>query len=391
MGRPATVIILSEPEKAELLRRVKQRKGAQDACVRAGIILACAEGESGNSIAQRLNVSKDVVSRWRTRFSKWGLIGLNDEHRSGRPRTISDEQVQKVVDQVLKSKPENASHWSTRQMSRETGISPASVMRIWHAFGIKPHLEKTFKLSTDPLFVDKVQDIVGLYLNPPERALVLCVDEKSQIQALNRTQPGLPLAPGNPATRTHDYKRHGTTSLFAALDVATGEVIGRLKRQHRSVEFLSFLKEVDASVPSDVPIHLIMDNYATHKTDKVKAWLAARPRYSIHFTPTSASWMNLVERFFSTLSEKWIKRQAHVSVKDLEASIEHYLETYNQNPKPFRWHKKADEILGSVARAAKALGKYFYLLLEKHHTRFCTKSIAAYKQRRLQASVTMAA
>ncbi|MBX6543725.1 IS630-like element ISPsy1 family transposase, partial [Pseudomonas syringae pv. tomato] len=289
---------------------------------------------------------KDVVSRWRTRFSKWGLVGLNDEHRSGRPRTISDEQVQKVVDQVLKGKPEDASHWSTRQMSRETGISPASVMRIWHAFGIKPHLEKTFKLSTDPLFVDKVQDIVGLYLNPPDRALVLCVDEKSQIQALNRTQPGLPLAPGNPATRTHDYKRHGTTSLFAALDVATGEVIGRLKRQHRSVEFLSFLKEVDASLPADVPIHLIMDNYATHKTDKVKAWLAAHPRYSIHFTPTSASWMNLVERFFSTLSEKWIKRQAHISVKDLEASIEYYLETYNQNPKPFRWHKKADEILG---------------------------------------------
>ncbi|MBX6913434.1 IS630-like element ISPsy1 family transposase, partial [Pseudomonas syringae group genomosp. 3] len=282
----------------------------------------------------------------RTRFSKWGLVGLNDEHRSGRPRTISDEQVQKVVDQVLKGKPEDASHWSTRQMSRETGISPASVMRIWHAFGIKPHLEKTFKLSTDPLFVDKVQDIVGLYLNPPDRALVLCVDEKSQIQALNRTQPGLPLAPGNPATRTHDYKRHGTTSLFAALDVATGEVIGRLKRQHRSVEFLSFLKEVDASLPADVPIHLIMDNYATHKTDKVKAWLAAHPRYSIHFTPTSASWMNLVERFFSTLSEKWIKRQAHISVKDLEASIEYYLETYNQNPKPFRWHKKADEILG---------------------------------------------
>ncbi len=242
-------------------------------------------------------------------------------------------------------------------MSRETGISPASVMRIWHAFGIKPHLEKTFKLSTDPLFVDKVQDIVGLYLNPPDRALVLCIDEKSQIQALNRTQPGLPLAPGNPATRTHDYKRHGTTSLFAALDVATGEVIGRLKRQHRSIEFLSFLKEVDASVPADVPIHLIMDNYATHKTDKVKAWLAARPRYSIHFTLTSASWMNLVERFFLTLSEKWIKRQAHISVKDLESSIEYYLETYNQNPKPFRWHKKADEILGSVARAAKALGK----------------------------------
>lgn len=357
MSRPATVITLSETEHAELLRRVKLRKGAQDACLRAEIILACAAGQSGNDIAKRLGTSKDVVSRWRQRFSKLGLLGLNDEPRSGRPRTISDEQVQQVVNQVLKGKPDDSSHWSTRRMSRETGLSPASIMRIWHAFGIKPHLEKTFKLSTDPLFVDKVHDIVGLYLNPPERALVLCVDEKSQIQALNRTHPGLPLSPGNPATRTHDYKRHGTTSLFAALDVATGEVIGRLKRQHRSTEFLAFLREIDASVPAEMPIHLIMDNYATHKTDKVRAWLAARPRYNIHFTPTSASWLNLVERFFATLSEKWIKRQAHVSVKDLEASIEHYLQTYNQNPKPFRWHKKAEDILASVARAARALGE----------------------------------
>lgn len=356
MGRPATVITLSETERAELLRRIKLRKGAQDASLRAQIILASAAGESGNDIALRLGTSKDVVARWRQRVSKLGLLVLNDEARSGRPRTISDEQVQQVVNQVLQGKPDDSSHWSTRRMSRETGLSPASIMRIWHAFGIKPHLEKTFKLSTDPLFVDKVHDIVGLYLNPPERALVLCVDEKSQIQALNRTQPGLPLSPGNPATRTHDYKRHGTTSLFAALDVATGEVIGRLKRQHRSTEFLAFLKEIDASVPDDMPIHLILDNYATHKTDKVRAWLAARPRYNIHFTPTSASWLNLVERFFSTLSEKWIKRQAHVSVKDLEASIEHYLETYNQNPKPFRWHKKAEDILASVARAARALG-----------------------------------
>ncbi|MBO0368800.1 IS630 family transposase [Pseudomonas putida] len=356
MGRPATVITLSETERAELLRRIKLRKGAQDASLRAQIILASAAGESGNDIALRLGTSKDVVARWRQRVSKLGLLVLNDEPRSGRPRTISDEQVQQVVNQVLQGKPDDSSHWSTRRMSRETGLSPASIMRIWHAFGIKPHLEKTFKLSTDPLFVDKVHDIVGLYLNPPERALVLCVDEKSQIQALNRTQPGLPLSPGNPATRTHDYKRHGTTSLFAALDVATGEVIGRLKRQHRSTEFLAFLKEIDASVPDDMPIHLILDNYATHKTDKVRAWLAARPRYNIHFTPTSASWLNLVERFFSTLSEKWIKRQAHVSVKDLEASIEHYLETYNQNPKPFRWHKKAEDILASVARAARALG-----------------------------------
>lgn len=217
-------------------------------------------------------------------------------------------------------------------MSQATGVSPTSVMRIWHDFGLKPHLEKTFKLSTDPAFVDKVHDIVGLYLNPPDKALVLCVDEKSQIQALNRTQPGWPLA----VTRTHDYKRHGTTSLFAALTIATGEVIGRLKRRHRSTEFLALLKEVDATVPKDMSVHLVMDNYATHKTDKVKAWLAAHPRYQVHFTPTSASWLNLVERFFSTLSEKWIKRQAHTNVRDLELSIEYYLATYHQNPRSFR-------------------------------------------------------
>lgn len=262
---------------------------------------------SGNDIAKRLGTSKDVVSRWRQRFSKLGLLGLNDEPRSDRPRTISDEQVQQVVNQVLQVKPDDSSHWSTRRMSRDTSLSPASVMRIWHAFGIKPHLEKTLKLSTDPLFVDKVHDIVELYLSPPGRALVLCVDEKSQIQALNRTQSGLPFSPGYPATRAHDYKRHGTTSLFAALDVATGEVIGRLKRQRRSTKFFAFLREIDVSVPGDMPIHLIMDNYATHK---VRAWLAARPRYNIHFTPSSASWLNLVERFFSTLSEMWIKRQA---------------------------------------------------------------------------------
>lgn len=237
-------------------------------------------------------------------------------------------------------------------MSKATGISSASVQRIWQAFGLKPHLEQTFKLSTDPNFVDKVQDIVGLYLNPPDEAVVLCIDETSRIQALDRTQPGLPLSPGNPATRTHDYKRHGTTSLFAALDIATGKVIGRLKPHHRSAEFLTFLKEVDEVLPQENSIHLIMDNYATHKTDKIKAWLGTHPRYQVHFTPTSASWLNLVERFFSTLTEKCIKRQAHTSVMDLEASIEHYLTTYNQNPKPFRGHRKADDILASVARAA---------------------------------------
>ncbi len=356
-GRPAALIELSDEEHLELLRRSRQRKGPAESRIRAEIILACAGGESGTSIAHRLGIGVHTVSRWRVRFSRLRLDGLNDEHRSGRPRSMTDEQVQDVVNQVLQSKPEDASHWSTRSMSQATGISPASVMRIWHAFGLKPHLEKTFKLSTDPLFVDKVHDIVGLYLNPPDKALVLCIDEKSQIQALNRTQPSLPLAPGNPVTRTHDYKRHGTTSLFAALDIATGEVIGRLKRRHRSTEFLAFLKEVDANVPEDMPVHLVMDNYATHKTDKVKAWLAAHPRYQVHFTPTSASWLNLVERFFSTLSEKWIKRQAHTSVKDLEESIEYYLSTYNANPRPFRWYRKAEDILASVGRAAEVLGR----------------------------------
>ena len=236
-GRPAAPIELSDEERSELLRRSRQRKGSAESRIRAEIILACASGESGTSIANRFGIGVHTVSRWRVRFSRLRLDGLNDEQRSGRPRSITDEQVQAVVNQVLKSKPEDASHWSTRSMSQATGISPASVMRIWHAFGLKPHLEKTFKLSTDPLFVDKVHDIVGLYLNPPDKALVLCIDEKSQIQALNRTQPGLPLAPGKPVTRTHDYKRHGTTSLFAALDIATGEVIGRLKRRHRSTEF----------------------------------------------------------------------------------------------------------------------------------------------------------
>ncbi len=242
-------------------------------------------------------------------------------------------------------------------MSEAVGISPASVQRIWHAFGLKPHKEKTFKLSTDPAFVDKVHDIVGLYMNPPDRALVLSVDEKSQIQALNRTQPGLPLTFGKPETHTHDYKRHGTTSLFAALDIATGKVIGRLKRRHRSAEFLEFLNAIDRDVPTCLDIHLIMDNYGTHKTDKVKAWLAERPRYHIHFTPTSASWLNLVERFFSTISEKWIKRQAHTSVNDLEDSIRHYLAIYNEDPKPFKWRKSADDIIASVGRAAASLNR----------------------------------
>jgi transposase len=351
-GRPATKLQITDAERAELHARLRVRKAPEDEKLRMRIVLGCADGESGTMIAQRLGTTVQTVSKWRRRYRAYRLAGLTDAPRAGRPRSVGDEQVQLIVDKVRQSKPDNATHWSVRQMSRHAGVSPATVQRIWHAFGLKPHLQETFKLSTDPHFVDKVRDVVGLYMAPPDRALVLCVDEKSQIQALDRTQPGLPLTFGKPSTRTHDYKRHGTTSLFAALDVATGKVIGQLKRRHRSVEFLQFLKAIDAAVPGEQDIHLIMDNYGTHKTQAVRAWLAAHPRYHVHFTPTSASWLNLVERFFSQISEQWIKRSAHTSVAQLEQSIREYIDRHNEDPKPFVWHKSADTILASVARAA---------------------------------------
>jgi transposase len=354
-GRPVTTLAITQSERAELLARLAVRKAPADEKLRIRIVLACAEGESGTRIAQRLKTTTQTVSKWRRRYAAYRWAGLSDAPRSGRPRTVTDEQVQAVVDKVRQTRPEGATHWSVRTMSAATGVSAPTVQRIWHTFGLKPHRIDTFKLSTDPHFVDKVHDVVGLYLNPPDRALVLCVDEKSQIQALNRTQPGLPLSFGKPHTRTHDYQRHGTTSLFAALDVATGKVIGKLKRRHRSAEFLQFLKAIDDAVPADLDIHLIMDNYGTHKTDKVRAWFAARPRYHVHFTPTSASWLNLVERFFAEITDKWIKRGTHTSVTDLEQSILHYIKLNNANPKPFVWTKSADAILQSVARAAKIL------------------------------------
>ena len=352
-GRPPAGLLITDAERAELKARLARRKWPSDEKVRMRIVLALADGESSTLIAARLNTTAQTVSKWRHRFEQYRVLGLSDAPRAGRGRLVSDEQVQSIVDQVRQTRPENSTHWSVRSMSVVTGVSATTVHRIWRAFGLKPHLQDTFKLSTDPHFVDKVRDVVGLYLNPPDRALVLCVDEKSQIQALNRTQPGLPLSFGKPATRTHDYRRHGTTSLFAALDVATGKIIGQLKRRHRSAEFLQFLNAIDTSVGADLDVHLIMDNYGTHKTEKVRAWFAARPRYHVHFTPTSASWLNLVERFFSTLSEKWIKRGAHTSVADLETSIREYLDRHNADPKPFVWRKGADEILGSVGRAAR--------------------------------------
>lgn len=354
-GRPVSRLEISEQEREELRGRLAVRKAPADEKLRIRIVLACAQGESGERIAERLKTSPQTVSKWRRRYAAYRWAGLSDAPRAGRPRTVTDEQVQLVVDKVRQTKPERATQWSVRTMSAATGVSAPTVQRIWHTFGLKPHRSETFKLSTDPNFVDKVHDVVGLYVDPPDRALVLCVDEKSQIQALNRTQPSLPLTFGKPETRTHDYRRHGTTSLFAALDVATGKVIGRVKRRHRSAEFLQFLKAIDASVPEGLDVHLIMDNYGTHKTQAVRAWFAARPRYHVHFTPTSASWLNLVERFFAEITEKWIKRSSHTSIAELERSILHYIELNNADPKPFVWHKSADAILQAVGRAAKVI------------------------------------
>lgn len=355
MGRPTITLELSDDERATLMAWVRARKTPADEKLRAQIILGCAKGESGERIGARLSVSAQTVSKWRRRFMSYRLAGLSDAPRPGQPRKIDDATIEEVIRKTLHEKPENATHWSTPLMARAMGLYPTAISRIWRAFGLKPHRLETFKLSTDPHFVAKVRDIVGLYLAPPDRALVLCVDEKSQIQALNRTQPGLPLTFGKPATRTHDYQRHGTTSLFAALDVATGKVIGQLKRRHRSAEFLQFLKAIDAAVPTDQDVHLIMDNYGTHKTETVRAWFVAHPRYHVHFTPTSASWLNLVERFFALISARHIKRGAHTSIKDLEASIQQYLTIYNREPKPFVWTKSADTILGSVQRLAQRI------------------------------------
>lgn len=358
MGRPATTLAISDAERATLHAWVRARKTPAAEKLRAQIVLACAEGESGATIGARLSVSEQTISKWRRRFASYRLAGLSDAPRSGQPRKIDDDKIAEVIRKTLQEKPDNATHWSTTLMAKAVDLYPTAISRIWRAFGLKPHLVKTFKLSADPHFVAKVRDIVGLYLAPPDRALVLCVDEKSQIQALNRTQPGLPLNFGRPATHTHDYKRHGTTSLFAALDVATGKVIGQLQRRHRSAEFLRFLETIEANTPKDQDVHLIMDNYGTHKTEKVRAWFMRRPRYHVHFTPTSASWLNLVERFFALITQRQIKRGAHTSTKDLEASIERYLQLHNQDPKPFVWTKSADAILGSVERLASRINSF---------------------------------
>lgn len=335
-----------------LERLTNRRQTAQAMALRARIVLACAEKTqpSNQDVAQRLHVNQATVGKWRGRFVAERLDGLCDDPRPGAPRKITDDKVEAVIVKTLEETPGDATHWSTRSMAQKAGLSASSVGRIWRAFGLQPHRYETFKLSTDPQFIEKLRDVVGLYLDPPERAVVFCVDEKSQIQALNRSQPILPVLPGVPERRSHDYKRNGTTSLFAALDMATGKVIGSLHRRHRSVEFQKFLARVDTEVPEDLDVHLICDNYATHKTPAVKRWLERHPRFHLHFVPTSTSWLNMVERLFAELTNKKIRRGTHRSVPELERDIRNWIDTWNENPRPYVWVKTADEILKSIAR-----------------------------------------
>jgi transposase len=349
-GRPLERLTLSVEENNQLVEWARRRKTAQALALRARIVLGCAQQLPNREIARRLRITPQTVGKWRSRFVAKRLDGLLDEPRPGAPRQINDARVEAVIAKTLEEKPRNATHWSTRSMAKAAGVSQSAVVRIWHAFGLQPHREETFKLSTDPLFIDKVRDIVGLYLDPPLKALVLCVDEKSQIQALDRTQPILPLMPGVPERRTHDYLRHGTTTLFAALDIATGKVIGQLHRRHRAKELLQFLKHVDENVPADHEVHLIMDNYGTHKTPTVKAWFSRHSRFKVHFTPTSASWLNQVERWFALITEQQIRRGTHRSTIQLEKAIREYLVKYNEDPKPFIWTKSANDILASIKR-----------------------------------------
>jgi transposase len=354
MPRPKLPLVLTVEERDELQALTARKKTAQQVALRARIILACAEGIESRLVARRLRVSQQMVCRWRRRFIEERVDGLFDERRPGAPRTVSDAVVEKVVAKTLESTPKGSTHWSTRSMAKRIGLSRSTVSRIWRAFGLRPHRVETFKLSKDPLLVPKVRDIVGLYLNPPDRAVVLCVDEKSQIQALDRTQPLLPMRPGAAERRSHDYVRHGTTSLFAALNVKTGEVIGQLHRRHRAIEFRKFLEKIDLSVPLEFDVHVVCDNYSTHKAPTVRTWLAKHPRFHVHFTPTYASWLNQVERWFGELTEKAIRRGTHRSVRDLELAIQDYLDHSNSDPKPFVWSKTADQILASIARFAHA-------------------------------------
>ena len=350
-GRPIKALKVTEAERAELQQWARRPKSAQRVAQRARIALLCGDGLSSTAVAAKLGLTVQTVGKWRERFRLRRLDGLGDEPRPGAPRKITDTQVEAAVTRTLETMPRNATHWSTRSLAKAEGLSQSAVVRIWHAFGLQPHRSETFKLSKDPLFIDKVRDIVGLYLNPPERALVLCIDEKAQVQALERTQPLLPLRPGQAERRTHDYVRHGTTALFAALDVATGQVHGDCHRRHRHQEFLKFMEQIDR-LPreAEVSIHLVLDNYGTHKTPTIRRWLAKRPRFHTHFTPTGSSWLNLVERWFGEITRKRIRRGVFKSVPDLVAVIEEFIRLNNKNPKPFVWTKKVEDILAKINR-----------------------------------------
>jgi transposase len=355
MGRPNTALVISETERRDLETLVRSRSMPHAVVRRAQIVLRSAAGESNRAVARACGVSAPIVSLWRTRYQRDGLAGLHGELRPGRPRQHTDEKVAALLHTVLRSKPAVATHWTVRSAASETGISKSSVGRYFTLFGVQPHRSKSFKLSTDPFFVEKVREVVGLYLNPPDKALVLCVDEKSQIQALERTQPILPIGLGYAEGVTHDYFRHGTVTLFAALDIATGGVISQCKPRHRHQEFLSFLKHLDHNTPAAMDLHLIADNYATHKHPQVKAWLARHPRFHLHFTPTYSSWLNQVERWFGLITQQAIRRGSFRNVRQLVDKIEQYVAHYNDHKRPFVWTATADSILAKVERICKLI------------------------------------
>lgn len=349
-GRPRQPVLVSDEEREVLERWSRRPTSPHSVAQRARIVLLSADGLTNNAVAERVGVNQATVVKWRKRFLERGVDGLVDEPRPGAPRKISDADVEEVIVRTLEDKPDDATHWSTRDLAKRVGMSASSVGRIWRAFGLKPWQTDTFKLSEDPQFIDKVRDVVGVYLNPPEKAVVVCVDEKTGIQALDRTQPSLPMRPGQVERRTHDYRRHGVTDLFAALNVATGEIVYQTRPRHRAVEFRKFLDTIDDAVPDDLDVHVVLDNSSTHKTEVINKWLVRHPRFQFHFTPTSSSWLNLVERWFAELTRKKLQRSAHRSVTELTADLEDWITRWNQDPKPFVWHKTADQILNSLQK-----------------------------------------